>query len=122
LYHNRHAIQFLSFLGIVHFNIEERADSGKVGYFFAAFFRRSIHRFFISSDNRLRPSALKCPRPPARRDRTPLAARLAKLGDRTPSAAKARSIQVRSAFNSETIVAIFNLSSLCESRIKTEIL
>jgi hypothetical protein len=62
----------------MHLGIEGKAASGKVGYFFAAvFLRGSTHRFFISCDNRLPPSALKWPHfwvRPVRRCSTFLAA------------------------------------------------
>jgi hypothetical protein len=64
----------------MHLDIQGRAASDKVGYFFAAlFFRRSTHRFLISCDNRLPLSAFKWPRfllRPAQRRPTLLAASL----------------------------------------------
>jgi hypothetical protein len=84
-----------------------------IRYRFAAFFRRSAHRFFISSDNRFLPSALKrcrfgltLPAPTWLRAAAPLL--------ETPSSAEmALSIRVFSARNSETICSIFKLPSLC---------
>ena len=73
-----------------------------------AFFRRSAQRFFIISDNRFRPAALKWPRFRVRmlpRDRVPLGT---PFGDRPSRDAMARSIRVLSVFSSEIIVAILN--------------
>jgi hypothetical protein len=85
------------------------ADQASTSYFFpAVFFRRSAQRFFIISDNRFRPAALKWPRFLVRmlpRDCVPLGA---PVGDRPSRDAMARSIRILSAFNSETIAAMFN--------------
>lgn len=78
-------------------------------YFLAAvFFRRSAQRFFIISDNRFRPAALRWPRfwvRILRRDCLLLGTRFEEIASR---AARARSIRSLSVFNSETIIAMFN--------------
>jgi hypothetical protein len=83
---------------------------GRTQPFAEAFFRRSLQRFFISSDRRFLPAAVRPPRFWATGALACLGLALP-FGESPSRAVMARSILVLSDFNSETISAMFNGAS-----------